>query len=81
MLTWEWQDNKRRIDDNFKSDLYNQCAKQHFTDICEGLADVYYTAVRVFGKKKAGDVLAASVPAAKEAIAQEAARRAVGGKA
>ncbi|KAF2449699.1 hypothetical protein P171DRAFT_322717, partial [Karstenula rhodostoma CBS 690.94] len=41
--------NKLRIDDNFHNDLYNQCAKQSFTSICEGLADVYYAAVRAFG--------------------------------
>ncbi|KAL5428333.1 hypothetical protein PMIN04_000768 [Paraphaeosphaeria minitans] len=73
--------NKLRIDDNFRKDLYNQCAKQSFTSICEGLADIYYAAARAFGKKMAAEVLAASVPAAKDAIAKEVARRAVEGKA
>lgn len=38
---------------------------------------MYYAAVRAFGKKKAAQVLEASLPAAKEAIAKEIARRAV----
>jgi hypothetical protein len=57
--------------------LYNQCDQQSFTSTCKGLADVYYEAVRAFGKKKAAEVLAASVPAANEEIAKEVARRAV----
>jgi hypothetical protein len=42
---------------------------------------VYYAAVRAFGKKKAAEVLAASLPAANEQIANEVARRAVEAKA
>ncbi|KAJ4360684.1 uncharacterized protein N0V89_001251 [Didymosphaeria variabile] len=69
--------NKLRIDDNFHNDLYNQCDTETFTSICKDLADVYYAAVRAFGKKAAAEVLAASVPAANEQIAKEIARRAV----
>lgn len=40
-----------RIDENFKADLYNECAKYSglSDDFCRGLADAYYAAVRVFG--------------------------------
>ncbi|KAI5853274.1 phospholipase A2 group [Morchella snyderi] len=43
--------NRLAIDNNFKKDLYNECGKQGFLKqgVCEGIADVYYEAVRAFG--------------------------------
>jgi len=52
--------NKLRIDNNFKSDLYNQCQSESSPSICEGTADVYYAAVRAFGKQKALEVMKAA---------------------
>ncbi|KEY69297.1 hypothetical protein S7711_01747 [Stachybotrys chartarum IBT 7711] len=40
---------KLRIDQNFRTDLYNQCATTSLNSVCRGLADVYYAAVRAFG--------------------------------
>jgi hypothetical protein len=40
---------KLKIDNNFKSDLYNQCATGSASSVCRALADVYYTFVRAFG--------------------------------
>ncbi|KAJ4304606.1 hypothetical protein N0V90_000132 [Kalmusia sp. IMI 367209] len=68
--------NKLKIDNNFKTDLYNQCNSESFVSVCKSLADVYYAAVRAFGKKAALEVLKAAQPAAEEAIAQEIAKRA-----
>ena len=47
--------NRKRIDDNFKKDLYNECAK--YSGIfdswkgvaCRKIANTYYDAVRTFG--------------------------------
>lgn len=45
--------NKAEIDLNFKDDLYDECAKYgDDQDTCEDTADVYYDAVRLFGKRK-----------------------------
>ncbi|KAJ3540734.1 hypothetical protein NM208_g4935 [Fusarium decemcellulare] len=41
--------NKKRIDDNFKTDLYYQCNSTSTVGVCKALADVYYAAVRAFG--------------------------------
>ncbi len=46
--------NRARIDQNFKDDLYRECAKysgwQSYKGvICRGIADTYYNAVRTFG--------------------------------
>ena len=43
------EDNRLRIDNQFKSDLYNQCANENLEGTCRGLADVYYNAVRRCG--------------------------------
>ncbi|KAG0127372.1 prokaryotic phospholipase A2-domain-containing protein [Tuber indicum] len=43
--------NRKRVDDNFKKDLYKECSK-HFGPIgsaCRRIADTYYAAVRRFG--------------------------------
>lgn len=40
------EDNRLRIDNNFRSDLYSICDGDW---TCEGVADVYYNAVREFG--------------------------------
>ncbi|KAI1111291.1 prokaryotic phospholipase A2-domain-containing protein [Nemania sp. NC0429] len=40
---------KLNIDNNFKDDLYYQCSLGSFETVCEGLAEVYYAAVRAFG--------------------------------
>lgn len=43
---------KARIDNNFKSDMYNQCATEgDLEDVCDGVADLYYEAVVLFGSK------------------------------
>ena len=54
--------NKDRIDDNFKSDLFNECAKEDdmgilaekdvSKEVCEATATVYYAAVSAFGNKE-----------------------------
>ncbi|KAH8148003.1 uncharacterized protein LAJ45_08105 [Morchella importuna] len=43
--------NRLLIDDNFKRDLYNMCGTYGLLkrEVCEGIADVYYEAVRAFG--------------------------------
>lgn len=69
--------NKLKIDNNFKTDLYNQCSSESFASVCRRLADVYYTAVRAFGKKAALEVLKAAQPAMEAAIAEEKAKRAL----
>ena len=70
------QTNKLRIDANFKNDLYNQCNTEILTSGCKKLADVYYAAVRAFGKKKGAEVLAAAQLAARDDLAAEVAQRA-----
>jgi len=40
---------KLRIDNNFRTDLYNQCTLTSVSGVCRALADVYYTFVRAFG--------------------------------
>ncbi|KAK4117908.1 hypothetical protein N656DRAFT_774132 [Canariomyces notabilis] len=40
---------KLRIDNNFRIDLYYQCAGSSVRGVCEALAEVYYAAVRAFG--------------------------------
>ncbi|ROT38592.1 secretory phospholipase A2 [Sodiomyces alkalinus F11] len=41
--------NKLRIDNKFRDDLYYQCNVNGHGSICRGLAEVYYAAVRAFG--------------------------------
>ncbi|RPA95495.1 phospholipase A2 group [Choiromyces venosus 120613-1] len=46
--------NRKRVDDNFKKDLYKECSKysglQSYKGVaCRRLADTYYAAVRTFG--------------------------------
>ncbi|KAL2157083.1 hypothetical protein VTH06DRAFT_7039 [Thermothelomyces fergusii] len=41
---------KLSIDNNFKSDLYYQCESVSAKSVCRALADVYYAAVRAFGR-------------------------------
>lgn len=48
------QSGKKRIDDNFRTDLKYQCSFENFRSVCNGLADVYYYAVRAFGGGDAG---------------------------
>ncbi|KAF8462006.1 prokaryotic phospholipase A2-domain-containing protein [Kalaharituber pfeilii] len=45
------EENRKKIDDNFKKDMYDECDKQNFIKkpICKGLAITYYNAVRAFG--------------------------------
>ncbi|KAM4067140.1 prokaryotic phospholipase A2 domain-containing protein [Hirsutella rhossiliensis] len=43
------QDNKDRIDIQFKTDLYFQCEQVSAKSSCERLADIYYLAVKTFG--------------------------------
>ena len=44
--------NKARIDDKFKTDLFNQCADEAAKGPCEATATLYYEAVKTFGKKR-----------------------------
>ncbi|KXJ92600.1 prokaryotic phospholipase A2-domain-containing protein [Microdochium bolleyi] len=44
--------NKLRIDNNFRTDLYNQCANEGNQGVCRTTADVYYQAVRWFGNRQ-----------------------------
>ncbi|KAL2753414.1 hypothetical protein ACRALDRAFT_1065284 [Sodiomyces alcalophilus JCM 7366] len=41
--------NKLRIDNKFRDDLYYQCNTNGHGAVCRALADVYYAAVRAFG--------------------------------
>ena len=46
---------KATIDDNFREDMYNQCATEGaLQGLCRGVADLYYAAVREFGSKRRG---------------------------
>jgi hypothetical protein len=45
--------NKLRIDNGLRSDLYYQCDVSGSGSLCRGLADVYYRAVRAFGRNAA----------------------------
>ncbi|KAI9164104.1 hypothetical protein HJFPF1_05740 [Paramyrothecium foliicola] len=45
--------NKLRIDNNFRTDLYYQCDVSGSGSLCRGLANVYYNAVRAFGRSAA----------------------------
>ncbi|KAJ4418251.1 hypothetical protein N0V85_001514 [Neurospora sp. IMI 360204] len=42
--------NKLKIDGNFKNDLYYQCDTNGYGSTCHALAEVYYSAVRAFGR-------------------------------
>jgi hypothetical protein len=53
------QTNKSRIDSNFKKDMFAQCANERFNDACEATANLYYLAVKEFGKKRAAEILEA----------------------
>jgi hypothetical protein len=44
--------NKARIDDNFKTDMFNQCATESAKGPCEATATLYYEAVKAFGKRE-----------------------------
>ncbi|KAJ9605633.1 hypothetical protein H2200_009482 [Cladophialophora chaetospira] len=45
-------DGKARIDNNFKSDMYNECSSEGDLEVvCDGVADLYYEAVVEFGNK------------------------------
>ncbi|OJD28337.1 hypothetical protein ACJ73_00262 [Blastomyces percursus] len=51
--------NKKKIDKLFRSDLYNECAKEKYEDKeenCKDIADIYYWAVSTFGKRDLEDV-------------------------
>ncbi|CAN9257803.1 unnamed protein product [Alternaria alternata] len=43
--------NKARIDDNFKTDMFNQCASESAKGPCEATATLYYEAVKAFGRR------------------------------
>ncbi|PGG95693.1 hypothetical protein GX51_08159 [Blastomyces parvus] len=51
--------NKEKIDTMFRSDLYDECAKEkdeEKKENCKDIADIYYWAVSTFGKRDLGDV-------------------------
>jgi hypothetical protein len=39
--------------------MFAQCAKERFNDACEATANLYYLAVKEFGKKRAAEILEA----------------------
>ncbi|KAG9186274.1 hypothetical protein G6011_02830 [Alternaria panax] len=43
--------NKARIDDNFKTDMFNQCAHESAKRVCKITATLYYEAVKAFGRR------------------------------
>ncbi|KAH6875055.1 secretory phospholipase A2 [Alternaria rosae] len=43
---------KARTDDNFKTDMFNQCATESAKGPCEATATLYYEAVKAFGKRE-----------------------------
>ncbi|RYO65274.1 hypothetical protein AA0113_g5402 [Alternaria arborescens] len=43
--------NKARIDDNFNTDMFNQCANESAKGPCEATATLYYEAVKAFGRR------------------------------
>lgn len=48
--------NKAKLDLNLRSDLYKKCAEEEDRDveiICKNVANIYYDAVKDFGKKRA----------------------------
>ena len=49
-------DNKDKIDTNFKNDLYDQCETEDNVDGCKKIADIYYWAVSNIGKKRAEEM-------------------------
>ncbi|MEV0704498.1 phospholipase [Saccharopolyspora sp. NPDC050389] len=40
------EDNRKKVDDNFKADMYSVCGSDV---VCKGTANIYYYAVREFG--------------------------------
>ena len=50
--------NKARIDDNFKTDMFNQCANESAKGPCEATATLYYEAVKAFGRNNISDTRA-----------------------
>ena len=48
------EDNKDKIDSNFRQDLYNECDKKSVVSraVCRGTAKIYYEAVSSFGGKR-----------------------------
>ncbi|KAH8658112.1 prokaryotic phospholipase A2-domain-containing protein [Xylariales sp. PMI_506] len=47
------EDNRGKIDNNFRKDMFDQCAKYNIVaeTACKVVAEAYYTAVRNFGSK------------------------------
>jgi hypothetical protein len=41
---------KDRIDEKFRSDMYDECATEDAEDACRAVANVYYWAVQTFGR-------------------------------
>jgi hypothetical protein len=46
-------DTRKRIDKNFKKDLYQQCEIERAEHLCKMTANIYYDAVRAFGNTRA----------------------------
>lgn len=63
--------NKLRIDNNFRTDLYNQCAAEGNPTGCRTTADVYYQAVRWFGRKETPESAIASASASTTQIVED----------
>jgi hypothetical protein len=53
--------NRKRIDDNFKADMYTIC---HGRAGCKVVANIYYGAVRAFGGEYAGGIQPTPAPVA-----------------
>jgi hypothetical protein len=46
--------------------MYMQCATESYRSACESTADVYYEAVKAFGKKRSVEILNAKMTAEAE---------------
>lgn len=51
--------------------MYNQCATERFKTACEATANVYYEAVKAFGKKRATEILEARMLVERRSLEEE----------
>ncbi|KAI4648340.1 hypothetical protein J4E93_004752 [Alternaria ventricosa] len=50
-LTWVTDQARKKIDKNFKQDMYDQCEKEKHKHMCRIGAKLYYAGVRVMGRR------------------------------
>jgi hypothetical protein len=48
--------------------MFNQCQSEKYQDACKATATVYYEAVKIFGKKKAAEILEARMAEERKTI-------------